>query len=111
MRVCYLITKPPTDPKFDEALQSLSTDIEKVNVEQVFFFSTATEVASYQSYSKKLSKLVQLADDNDIDLYVCSAGFQARDLTFSELGQHDFQFKGLGQFIAQTTAVDGIRVF
>lgn len=98
-------------PEFDVALARLSEDVNSADVEQIFFFSTATEVASYKSYGENLSQLVQMADDNDIELYVCSAGFQARNLKYSALGQHDFQFKGLGQFIAQTSSVEAIRVF
>lgn len=111
MSICYLITKPPTHQKFDVALELLSSDINQSEINQLFFFANATEIASYKSYPNNLETLIHLADEHDIELYICSAGFQARGLKFSELGQHNFKLKGLGQFIAQSGRAKKIRVF
>ncbi len=107
-----MITAEPSTDKFQAALSALWQDIHENNqVSQLFFYANATIVASYESYPEPLEEMINLADQYEIDLFVCSAAFQKRKYQLSSLGQQDFQFMGLGQYIAASTQSNKVRVF
>lgn len=108
----YLITAKPDSNKLIKAVRQLQYDIEqKQKIGQCFFYADGVFVATLESYPAAIEALIDLAMAADIDLYVCSAGFQKRGLVLSSAGKQDFIFKGLGQFIAETQYCHNLRQF
>lgn len=108
----YFIVAPPSETFFCSLYQQLSDDIQKgFTVSQCFFYADAVAIGTLPAYPKKLQDMMILADEQDIALNLCSAAFQSRHLTLSDLAKQDFVFKGLGQFIAESQTANHIRVF
>lgn len=112
MHYAYMITAPVESPRFNQALVQLCTDIAaQITISQVFFYGDATAIGTLDEHSDNFQDMIDLADEADIALHICSAAFQRRNYRISSLGQEDFHFKGLGQFIVETTAAEKIRVY
>lgn len=112
MHISYLITSAPESPKIKQACAQLRRDIAAgFDIGQLFFYSDAVAIGSYENYPTAAEDLLDIADENDISATLCSAGFQLRQLSISDIGQQDFTFKGLGQFIAETQHAESIRHF
>lgn len=112
MNCTYLIVSSPEHQKITDAAQQLSDDLSnKHQIKQLFFYSEGVAIGQLEDYPQACEDLMDLADSHRIPLYICSAGFQKRDYQLSSLGEEDFTFKGLGQFIAESQSSDTIRVF
>ena len=110
MHISYFITAPPRSEKSSKALRQLTQDlIKEFVIKQLFFYSDAVEIAALEDYPLLVETFLEMAEDNNIALYVCRAGFQQRQLKLSILGQQDFSFKGLGQFIVESQDAQFIR--
>lgn len=112
MQTAYLIISPPDSAVLNNATAQLRTDIAAgYHIEQLFFYSDAVVLGSLHDYPAPAQALLDFADDHDIALHLCSAGFQKRAYRLSALAEQDFAFKGLGQFIAESQTADVLRVF
>lgn len=108
----YLITAKPDSNQLIKAVQQLQYDINNNHkIGQCFFYADGVYVAADENYPTAIETLIDLAMAKDIDLFVCSAGFQKRGLALSSAGKQDFIFKGLGQFIAETRHCQSLRQF
>lgn len=112
MSVTYLIISSPNSRQFQQACQQLQTDVEhQRQISQLFFYSDGVNIGGETTYSDEMTKLLNLAEAHHIPLYICSAGFQKRQLVISDLAVEDFTFKGLGQFIVESQNTQTIRIF
>lgn len=110
--VSYLITCAPDSPTMASVIQQLTEDIKKTyQITQCFFYGDGTAIAALDNYPTLVEQLIDLSESQHIPLHVCSAAFAKRGLNLSPLGQQDFIFKGLGQFIADTQNNAHIRQF
>ncbi len=108
----YLFTSPPDDECMISAIKQLTQDIdEKNHINQCFFYGDSVTIATTKNYSHIAEKFIDLAESQQIPLYICAAALQKRQLTISPLGQQDFASKGLGQFIEETKNADHIYQF
>ncbi len=108
----YLFTSPPDDDCITSAIKQLNKDIEEKNqINQCFFYSDSVSIAIMNEYSDTVETFIDLAEKQQIPLYMCGAAIQKRQLTISPLGQQDFTSKGLGQFIEETKNADYIYQF
>ncbi len=108
----YLFTSPPDDECMTSAITQLKKDIdEKNHVNQCFFYSDSVAIATMTAYSDTIEKFIDLAESQQIPLFLCGAAMQKRQLSISQLGQQDFISKGLGQFIEDTKNADHIYQF
>lgn len=108
----YLFTSPPDDDCMISAIKQLNQDIQENNqVNQCFFYSDSVAVATVKEYSDNIEQFIDLAESQQIPLYICGAAIQKRQLSISPLGQQDFISKGLGQFIEDTKNADHIYQF
>ncbi len=112
MSATYLITSAPDSPKIKAAYQQLKTDIQQnKKIKQLFFYSDGVIIGSLERFTGVIEDLLELAEMQQIPLYICSAGFKKRQLSLSQIASEDFTFKGLGQFIAESQAVKHLRIF
>lgn len=111
-KMVYLIIASPDSEALGKAAIQLRNDLDSGNrIEQLFFYSDAVVLGSLHDYPPPAQALLALAEDHDIALHLCSAGFQKRAYQFTALAEQDFAFKGLGQFIAESQTADVLRVF
>lgn len=112
MQSTYLIISAPESDKIDAAAMQLQADINGgLAVRQLFFYSDAVVVGALGDYPEAVQALLAVAENHDIALNVCSAGFQKRGYHLSDNARQDFAFKGLGQFMAETRDATYFRVF
>lgn len=112
MQCTYLLTQTAKHHRTQAAAKQLSNDITQgYHITQLFFYADAVAIATMDHYSEAYNTLMTLADQQDIALHICSAGFQQRGLVLSDRAKQDFVFKGLGQFIAELSSVNHVRVF
>lgn len=111
MHCVYFITAPPTEDFLRSLYRQFADDVGQGKViSQCFFYADAVAVGELVDYPDSLVEFVDLADDNDVNLNLCSAGFQSRQLQLSDIAKQDFNFKGLGQLIAETQNAAQIKV-
>ncbi len=113
MNICYMLSSNIL--KSDNQQQILNSIIaclkNKHSIKQLFFYSDASQIASLENYPETIEKIISLADDNDIKLFVCRAAFQKRNYKQTSITQQDFQFMGLGQFLSVSLNSDKTIVF
>ncbi len=110
MYINYLITAAPDSHRLYDASIRLRQDIDSgFDIGQLFFYSDAVAIGAREDYPAPAQQLLELTEQHDIPITICSAGFQLRQLTLSDLARQDFTFKGLGQFVAESQRADAIR--
>jgi|GEM_PF-6476690 len=106
MQVAYLVTRLLQND-YHHLHDQLCRDISEHHaVSQLFFYSDASLIGQAP---EAYEALIELAIAHDIHLHLCSASFLQRQLTFNPSAQEDFNFRGLGQFIAESQSLDAIR--
>ncbi len=112
MSITYLIVSPPDSPQLKAAGRQLQKDINDGNhITQIFFYSDGVEIGEKNSYPDTAKALLSLAETHQIPLYLCSAGFQKRQLILSAVAREEFIFRGVGQFVAESQTATHIRTF
>lgn len=112
MQTTYLIISSPNSTAMLAAMRQLCADIsDGYHVGQLFFYSDAVALGTLDCYPEAVQQLLDYADEHDIAVHLCSAGFQKRGYQLSVCAQQDFAFKGVGQFMAEIRQSDHIRVF
>lgn len=112
MHCVYFITAIPCEDFLSSLHQQLSNDIQAGRtISQCFFYADAVAIGALLPYPSVLQDFIILADEHDINLNLCSAAFQGRHLSLSNEAKQDFNFKGLGQLIAESQVAHQIRVF
>lgn len=113
MKTIYLITSPINSEAISAASAQLQADLSAGHVvQQLFFYADSVAVGAVtDDYSDNIQALIDVAEAHHLPLYLCSAAFQKRSLRLSELGEQDFTFKGLGQFVSEMQVADCVRQF
>lgn len=113
MKAIYLITSPIDSDAISVASTQLQVDLSQgYVVQQLFFYADSVAVGAVaDDYPDNIQVLIDVAEAHHLPLYLCSAAFQKRKLHLSELGEQDFAFKGLGQFVSEMQSADLVRQF